>query len=198
MPLLFESKEDEQHAEEDRSDGQGAVREAGAGALAGVLLIDPAAEVVARREGLGKETVRRWALHAQIDGGQRQGATSEELAEIKDLKAKVRRLEEDNDISRRASTFFAGELDPRGGLPHQPPSHPSGAGHLLADLTLDADPESTRPTRRAPPEQGQANRRTRPTDLSAFPRCHHQTRRRRGREPKRFPREGSQERGSAA
>ena len=42
-----------------------------------------------------------------------QGATSEELAEIKELKAKVRRLEEDNEILRRASIFFAGELDPR-------------------------------------------------------------------------------------
>jgi transposase len=41
------------------------------------------------------------------------GATSEELAEIKELKAKVRRLEEDNEILRRASIFFAGELDPR-------------------------------------------------------------------------------------
>ena len=42
-----------------------------------------AAAAVARREGLGKETVRRWVLQAQIDGGQRQGATSDELAEIK-------------------------------------------------------------------------------------------------------------------
>ena len=72
-----------------------------------------AAESVARREGLGKETVRRWVVQAQIDGGQRRGATSEELAEIKELKAKVRRLEEDNEILRRASIFFAGELDPR-------------------------------------------------------------------------------------
>ena len=39
--------------------------------------------------------------------------TSEELAEIKELKAKVRRLEEVNEILRRASIFFAGELDPR-------------------------------------------------------------------------------------
>ena len=72
-----------------------------------------AAEVVARREGVGKESVRRWALQAQVDGGHRQGATTEELAQIKELKAKVRRLEEDNEILRRASIFFAGELDPR-------------------------------------------------------------------------------------
>lgn len=72
-----------------------------------------AAEAVARREGVGKESVRRWVLQAQIDGGQRQGASSQELAEIRELKAKVRRLEEDNEILRRASIFFAGELDPR-------------------------------------------------------------------------------------
>lgn len=57
--------------------------------------------------------MRRWVIQAQIDGGQRRGATSEELAEIKRLKAQVRRLEEDNEILRRASTFFTGELDPR-------------------------------------------------------------------------------------
>lgn len=73
-----------------------------------------AAEAVARREGVGKESVRRWVIQAQIDGGQRLGVSSEELAEIKELKAKVRQLEEDNEILRRASIFFAGELDPRG------------------------------------------------------------------------------------
>jgi transposase-like protein len=72
-----------------------------------------AVEAVARREGVGKESVRRWVRQAQVDGGQRQGATSAELAEIRELKARVRRLEEDNEILRRASIFFAGELDPR-------------------------------------------------------------------------------------
>ena len=72
-----------------------------------------AAEAVARRENVGKESVRRWVIQAQIDQGDRQGPTSEELAEIKELKAKVRRLEQDNEILRQASIFFAGELDPR-------------------------------------------------------------------------------------
>jgi len=72
-----------------------------------------AADVIGKRNGVGGETVRRWFLQAQIDSGQRRGATSEELAEIKELKAKVRRLEDDNDILRRATIFFAGELDPR-------------------------------------------------------------------------------------
>ena len=72
-----------------------------------------AAEVIAKRNGIGAETVRRLWVQAQVDGGERRGATTEELAEIRELRAKVRKLEEDNDILRRASIFFAGELDPR-------------------------------------------------------------------------------------
>lgn len=73
-----------------------------------------AAAVIAKRNGVGKETVRRWYLQSQVDSGERRGATTEELTEIRELRAKVRKLEEDNGILRRASTFFAGELDPRG------------------------------------------------------------------------------------
>ena len=60
-----------------------------------------ACESVPRREGVGAESVRRWVRQAQVESGQRQGATSEELAEIKELKSKVRRLEEDSEILRR-------------------------------------------------------------------------------------------------
>lgn len=63
------------------------------------------AAVVAKQLGVGKESVRRWVLQAQIDGGQRTGATSEELAEIKALKAENRRLREDVEILRRATSY---------------------------------------------------------------------------------------------
>jgi transposase len=73
-----------------------------------------AAAVVAKQLGVGKESaVRRWVIQSQIDGGLRAGASSEELAEIKALKAENRRLREDVEILRRATTFFVGELDPR-------------------------------------------------------------------------------------
>ena len=71
-----------------------------------------ACEAVARQVGVGKESVRRWVRQAEIDTGDRQGRTSQELAEIKELKAKVRRLEADNEILKAATVFFA-ELDPR-------------------------------------------------------------------------------------
>ena len=72
-----------------------------------------AAAVVAKQIGVGKGSMRRWVIQSQVDGGQRAGASTEELAEIKALKAKVRRLEEDNAILKSATVFFAGELDPR-------------------------------------------------------------------------------------
>ena len=68
---------------------------------------------VARKLGVGGESVRRWVLQAQVDSGQRQGPTGAELAEIKALRAAVRRLEEDNAILKAATVFFAGGLDPR-------------------------------------------------------------------------------------
>ncbi len=72
-----------------------------------------ASAAVAKQLGLGRESVRRWVVQAQVDGGQRQGASTQELAEVKALKAKVRRLEEDNAILKAATVFFVGELDPR-------------------------------------------------------------------------------------
>jgi transposase len=54
-----------------------------------------------------------WCRRAQVDAGEREGVTSDELAEIKRLKAENRRLRKDVEILPPATTFFAGELDPR-------------------------------------------------------------------------------------
>lgn len=72
-----------------------------------------ASAAVAKQVGVGRETVRRWVVQAQIDGGHRDGLSSAELAEIKKLKAENRQLREDVAILKAATTFFAGELDPR-------------------------------------------------------------------------------------
>ncbi len=72
-----------------------------------------ACEAVGARLGISKETLRGWSRQAQVDAGGRDGLSTQEREEIKVLKARVRRLEEDNAILRSAATFFAGELDPR-------------------------------------------------------------------------------------
>ena len=48
------------------------------------------AKVIASRERLGRETVRRWIVQAEVDGGIRPGVASSEHAEIKALKAQQR------------------------------------------------------------------------------------------------------------
>src|SRR5699024_8137230 len=72
-----------------------------------------ACEAAARKVGVGKESVRRWVRQAEVDAGDRQGRTSEELAEIKELKARIRRLESDNQILKEATVFFAAPRAPQ-------------------------------------------------------------------------------------
>jgi transposase len=71
------------------------------------------AQALGPKLGVGPETLRKWVVRAQVDGGQRSGPTSDELAEIKRLKKENADLREANDILKAASIFFARELDPR-------------------------------------------------------------------------------------
>jgi transposase len=71
------------------------------------------AKALGPKLGVGVETLRKWILQAEVDRGDRSGPTSEELEEIKRLKAEVRDLREANEILKAASIFFARELDPR-------------------------------------------------------------------------------------
>lgn len=48
-----------------------------------------AVQAVARRLGLGRETVRRWVVQADIDAGGRPGVSSQENAEIRRLKGRT-------------------------------------------------------------------------------------------------------------
>ncbi len=62
--------------------------------------------------GIGTvETLRKWVLQAEIDGGDRAGVTSAESAQIKQLKRDNAELRRANSILKAASAFFAAELD---------------------------------------------------------------------------------------
>jgi transposase-like protein len=71
------------------------------------------AKALGPKLGVGAETLRKWIIQAQVDQAERPGRTSEELEEIKRLKAEVRDLREANEILKAATVFFVRELDPR-------------------------------------------------------------------------------------
>ncbi len=66
---------------------------------------------VAEKLGPTPETVRKWVRRAEIDGGQRVGSTTGDLAELARLKRENAELRRANDILKAASAFFGAELD---------------------------------------------------------------------------------------
>ena len=66
---------------------------------------------VAKQLGYGIESVRAWVRQADIDDGVTAGTTTAEADRIKALEKENRELRRANEILKRASAFFAAELD---------------------------------------------------------------------------------------
>jgi transposase len=66
---------------------------------------------VADQIGCGVESLRAWVKQADIDDGEAPGATTAEQQRIRELEQEVRELRRSNDLLKRASAFFAAELD---------------------------------------------------------------------------------------
>src|SRR3954463_2453119 len=70
------------------------------------------AEAVAKKVGVGRETARRGLVQVDGNAGARPGTTSDDQAEIKRLKAEVKKLREDNDILKAATVSSPGSSTP--------------------------------------------------------------------------------------
>jgi transposase len=66
---------------------------------------------VADQLGIGVESLRGWVKQREIDDGIKPGVTSVDAEELKALRQEVKELRRANEILKRASSFFAAELD---------------------------------------------------------------------------------------
>lgn len=66
---------------------------------------------IADKIGCSSETLRLWVRQSERDRGRRPGLTSEEVAELRQLRREVKELRRANEILKRAASFFAAELD---------------------------------------------------------------------------------------
>jgi transposase len=68
---------------------------------------------IAEDFGISESCLHRWLAQADVDDGARPGLNSTESAELRDAKKRVRLLEQENEILRRAAAYFAKDALPK-------------------------------------------------------------------------------------
>jgi transposase len=68
---------------------------------------------IAKDFGVSESCLHCWLNLAVVDVGVRPGVSSAESAELREVKKRVRLLEQENEILRRAAAFFARESLPK-------------------------------------------------------------------------------------
>ena len=70
-------------------------------------------QVVAGELGVAVESLRSWNKRHEIDVGEREGLTTAEREELRELRRKLLRVEQERDLLKRAAAFFARETEIR-------------------------------------------------------------------------------------
>jgi transposase len=68
---------------------------------------------VGKQLGLGRETLRRWVMEAEVEEGSRPGVARADRDRITQLERENRELRRANEILKSAAAFFGAELDRR-------------------------------------------------------------------------------------
>ena len=62
---------------------------------------------IAKDFGVHEMTLHRWIRQADIEAGVRTGTTREKAAETRELKRRVRLLQQENEVLRRAAAYLS-------------------------------------------------------------------------------------------
>ncbi len=63
----------------------------------------------ARDLGISESCLRRWMDRDAVDSGRKEGLTTQERGELVEARRRIRVLEMENEIPKRASAYFARE-----------------------------------------------------------------------------------------
>jgi transposase-like protein len=70
-------------------------------------------QVIAGEIGVAVESLRSWTKQHDVDTGACAGLTSSEREELRELRRKLLRVEQERDLLKRAAAFFARETEIR-------------------------------------------------------------------------------------
>ena len=62
---------------------------------------------IAKDFGISESCVQRWVKIAEVDDGVKPGLTTAEASENRELKKRVRLLEQENEVLRRAAAYLS-------------------------------------------------------------------------------------------
>ena len=65
---------------------------------------------IAKDFGISEATLHAWIKKADVEDGVRPGLKEADAAELRELKKRIKVIEQENEILRRAAAYFAREL----------------------------------------------------------------------------------------